>query len=148
MEAVMKTNDNLKKSFTYNKEEVIKALKSNLVIIYGSIVILALCYLLLSFLPIRNGASVAFLLLAQGVLFVYQSLPLFKDLKNGNKDFLNFNGKVINRKGIFVTKLTIRDASGSKVKLLTDKKNIQLGDMIKGSCTRNAKVITSCSFKK
>jgi hypothetical protein len=144
----MKTNDNLKKSFTYNENEVKKALKNNLAIIYISIAILALCYLLISLLPIRNGASVAFLLLAQGVLFVYQSLPLFKDLKNGNKDLFNFNGKVINRKGIFVTKLTIRDTSGSKIKLLTDKKNIQLGDVIKGSCTKNAKVITSCSFKK
>jgi hypothetical protein len=144
----MKTNDNLKKSFTYNENEVKKALKNNLAIIYISIAVLALCYLLISLLPIRNGASVAFLLLAQGVLFVYQSLPLFKDLKNGNKDLFNFNGKVINRKGIFVTKLTIRDTSGSKIKLLTDKKNIQLGDVIKGSCTKNAKVITSCSFKK
>lgn len=144
----MKTNDNLKKSFTYNENEVKKALKNNLAIIYISIAVLALCYLLISLLPIRNGASVAFLLLAQGVLFVYQSLPLFKDLKNRSKDLFNFNGKVINRKGIFVTKLTIRDTSGSKIKLLTDKKNIQLGDIIKGSCTKNAKVITSCSFKK
>lgn len=134
-------------SFSYNNPDVKKVLLKYMLIHYSVVLLLIVLYYLTTFVNIRNVASIRYLVLIQIGFMIYQSVPVISDLLKNKAPLLNFDGRIVNAKGIFIRTLSLRDVNRKKMKLITDNNGVKLGVSIKGTCTRYGKVIVSYRIK-
>ena len=134
-------------SFSYNNPDVKRLLIKYILIHYSVVLLLVVFYYTSTLVNMRNVAAVRYLVLIQIGFMIYQSVPVISDLLKNKAPLLNFDGRIVNAKGIFIRTLSLRDVNRKKMKLITDSNGVKLGVSIKGTCTRYGKVIVAYKIK-